>query len=115
MQVLTVLSSQPSRPAISWYFSSWKRQRSRISLFSSGNCWSARCNSSTSCCSTAESVGNRREHFWLEGPLARKLPKMVDAGVARNLVNPGAEGRPGAVALAVFEDAKEDLLDQVFT
>src|SRR6516165_4053204 len=36
---------------------------------------------------------NRGEHFWFKGPLTRKLPKMVDAGVACDLVNPGAEGR----------------------
>src|SRR5215472_7581822 len=57
---------------------------------------------------------NRREHLWLKGPLTRKLPKMVNAGVACDLVNPGAKRRHGAVTLPVFEDAKEDLLDQVF-
>src|SRR5690349_8231191 len=44
---------------------------------------------------------NRGQHFRLESRLARELAKVIDARVARNLVNPGAEGRPGAVALAV--------------
>src|SRR5436309_6606620 len=44
---------------------------------------------------------NRGQHFRLKSCLARKLAKVIDARVTRNLVNPGAEGRPGAVALAV--------------
>src|SRR2546429_97822 len=49
---------------------------------------------------------NRREHFWLESPPARELPQMGDAGVARNLVNPGAGGRAGGVGLGGFWDGK---------
>src|SRR5207248_3364678 len=60
------------------------------------------------------SRNDRRKHLRLEGSLTGKLPKMIDARVAGNLVNPGAEGRSGAVTLAVFQNAKEDLLDEVF-
>src|SRR5207237_3253662 len=57
---------------------------------------------------------NRRKHFGLKSRFARKLAEVVDAGVARNLIDPSAKRRSRAVTLAVFQDAKENLLDEVF-
>src|SRR5437588_62647 len=56
---------------------------------------------------------NRRKHFGLKSFFPRKLAEVVDAGVARNLVHPSAKRRSRAVTLAVFQDAKENLLDEV--
>src|SRR5205814_1304760 len=59
--------------------------------------------------------GNKRgQHFRLESGLRRKLAKVIDARVARNLVDPSAERSAGAVALTVFQDTEEHLLDKVF-
>src|SRR6266571_5310730 len=57
---------------------------------------------------------DRRKHLRLKGSLSGELPKVVDAGIARNLVNPGPERRPGAITLSVFKDAEKDLLNEVF-
>src|SRR6267154_4422989 len=50
---------------------------------------------------------NRGQHVRLESGLRRKLAKVIDARVARNLVDPGAERGARAVALAVFQDTEE--------
>ena len=57
---------------------------------------------------------NRRQHFRLESGLPRKLAEVIDARVARNLVDPSAEWGTGAVALAIFQDTEEYLLDKGF-
>src|SRR6266513_446608 len=57
---------------------------------------------------------NGGQHFGLESGLPGKLTEMIDARVACNLVDPSAERGAGAVALAVFQDAEEYLLDKVF-
>src|SRR5438874_1284389 len=58
-------------------------------------------------------VSTVRRWSGLKLRLARKLAKVVHTGVTRDLINPGAERRSRAVALAVFQDAEEHLLDQV--
>src|SRR6266550_3142086 len=57
---------------------------------------------------------NRGQHFRLESGLRRKLAKVIDARVPRNLVDPSAERGARAVALAVFQDTEEYFLDKVF-
>jgi len=57
---------------------------------------------------------NRGQHFRLKRGLRRKLAKVIDARVARNLVDPSAERGARSVALAVFQDTEEYLLDKVF-
>jgi len=53
-------------------------------------------------------------HLGLEGDLRARLAKMVDAGVARDLVDPSAERGAGAVGLAMAEDAQENFLNEIF-
>src|SRR5256884_9198628 len=57
---------------------------------------------------------NRGQHFRLESGLRRKLAKVIDARVPRNLVDPSAERGARAVALAVFQDTEEYFLDKGF-
>src|SRR5579864_571999 len=52
-------------------------------------------------------------HFGFEGNLRAGLAKMVDAGIAGDLINPGAEGSAGAISLAVAEDAQKNFLDEI--
>src|SRR2546429_9936595 len=51
---------------------------------------------------------NRREHFWVGGPLAREIPKKVDAGGGRKLVKPSGEGGPRGGAPGGFLGGEED-------
>src|SRR5437016_10273537 len=57
---------------------------------------------------------NRGQHFRLESGLRRKLAKVIDARVLRNLVYPIAEKGARAVALAVCKDMEVYFLDKVF-
>src|SRR2546429_7258022 len=57
---------------------------------------------------------NRGQHFRLESGLRRKLAKVIDARVPRNLVDPSAERGARAVALPVFQDTEEYFLDKGF-
>ena len=56
---------------------------------------------------------NGWRHFGLEGNLRARLAKMVDAGVARDLVDPGTERSAGAISLAMAEDAQKNFLDEI--
>src|SRR6266702_3097474 len=57
---------------------------------------------------------DRRKHLRLQRWRSWVLPIAFYAGIARNLVNPGPERRPGAITLSVFKDAEKDLLNEVF-
>ena len=68
---------------------------------------------SWSCCAeSAKVVGARGSE--VNGDSGRTLANLIDAGVAGDLVHPGAEVGAGTIGLAIAEDAEEDFLDQVF-
>src|SRR4029077_16222966 len=55
---------------------------------------------------------NGRRHFRLEGNLRARFAKMIDAGVARDLVDPRAKGSAGTIGLPMAQDTKENFLDE---
>src|SRR5580704_2563495 len=56
----------------------------------------------------------RGERLGCERRFGTHFADLVDACVARDLVNPGAEWRASAIGLAIAKDAEENFLDEVF-
>ena len=54
------------------------------------------------------------KRFGGERRLGTHFADLIDAGVARDLVHPGAECGAGAIGLAITQDAEKNFLDEVF-